>query len=76
MVNNTFLIVVCFILWSYQINVSFILDDLDDYDHEFLKMKEESERNKFGRMMEELEKYKNTVEECKKNLAEKRKQVS
>jgi hypothetical protein len=40
-----------------------------------LKLKEESERNKYGRMMEEYEKYKNAVEECKRNLIEKKKAV-
>ena len=39
-------------------------------------MKEESERTKYSHMVEELEKYKNAVEECKKNLTEKKKQVS
>lgn len=38
-------------------------------------MKEESDKNRYARMIEELEKYKNAVEECKRNLAEKKKMV-
>jgi hypothetical protein len=48
---------------------------LDEHDQEFLKMKEESEKNRFTKMVDELEKYKNQVEECKRSLVEKKKQV-
>ena len=50
-------------------------DEFDEYDNEFMKMKEESEKNKHSRMIEELDKYTNAVDECKRNLSDKKKQV-
>jgi dynein heavy chain len=49
--------------------------DDDDYDKEFNRMREESFKNKQAKMAEEFEKAKLIVEESKKIIVEKRKQV-
>lgn len=50
-------------------------EELDEYDKEFLKMKEEGQRSKQAKMNEDLEKAKNTFEESKRQLADRRKAV-
>lgn len=47
----------------------------DDYDKEFNRMREESFKNKQAKMAEEYEKAKQIVEESKKIIVDKRKQV-
>ena len=50
-------------------------EEPDEYDREFIKMKEDCQKTRQARMIEELEKIRHLYEECKKNLGEKRKQV-
>ena len=56
-------------------SANLLSEEPDDYDKEFIKMKEDCQKTRQARMMEELEKIRHLYEECKKNLSEKRKQV-
>ena len=49
--------------------------EVDEYDVEFNRMRDESEKSKMAKMNEDLEKAKHLVEECKKALVEKKRQV-
>lgn len=49
--------------------------EVDEFDIEFNRMRDESEKSKMAKMNEELEKAKHQVEECKKALVEKKRQV-
>jgi dynein heavy chain len=48
---------------------------VDEYDQEFTRMRDESQKSKQAKMTDDLEKAKHMVEECKRLLAEKKKQV-
>ncbi len=52
-----------------------LIDANDEYDQEFIRMKEEGQISKMARMVEDLEKAKSYVEECKRLLADKKRQV-
>ena len=51
------------------------IETTDEYDQEFIRMKEEGQKSKLAKMTEDLEKAKNYVEECKRLLADKKRQV-
>lgn len=48
---------------------------MDEYDREFTRMKEESLKSKQSKLLEELEQARHAVEDCKRALSDKRKQV-
>lgn len=48
---------------------------MDEYDKEFLKMKEDGQKFKQAKMNEELERAKNIVEESRRQLSERKRQV-
>ena len=48
---------------------------LDEYDKEFLRMRDESQKSYQAKMTDDFEKAKHNVEECKRVLLEKKKQV-
>jgi dynein heavy chain len=50
-------------------------EELDEYDREFVRMKEESLKSKQSKLLEELEQARHVVEDCKRALTDKRKQV-
>ena len=47
----------------------------DEYDNEFTRMKDEDQKNKEAKILDELDKYNQTVEDLKRTLVEKRKNV-
>ena len=51
------------------------LEQNDEYDKEFIRMRDESQKSKQAKMSDDLEKAKHVVEEWKRSLAEKKKQV-
>ena len=51
------------------------LETHDEYDDEFERMKEEGQKSRLTKMVEDLEKAKNFVEDCKMKLADKKRQA-
>jgi hypothetical protein len=56
--------------------IFFQIEVLDEYDKEFLRMRDESQKSYQAKMADDLEKAKHNVEECKRVLLEKKKQVN
>ena len=50
-------------------------DEFDEYDREFIRMREKSMKSKQAKLTEELDRAKHAVDECKRFLVDKRKQV-
>ena len=55
---------------------NFLKGESDEYDQEFARMREESQKSRQSKLMDELEKAKNLVEDYKRSLVDKKRQVS
>ncbi len=57
------------------LKTEFLTEELDDYDKEFIKMKEDGQKSKQAKMNEEFERTTHVIEDCKRLLLERRKAI-